>query len=798
MLRHLLRLIYRGFRRDKTTFVINVLGLSTALAATFLIYMWVQDEREIDQFHEHKDRLYQVMRNTMSRPGEISTHAANSDLLAPALKVEMPEVEHIVPVEYPDGKGILKVNNNQLRVDGLAAGQEFFQVFSFPLLLGNAEEVLKGVNKMVISDQVAAVLFGSNQQAIGELIELDQEGYEGVYAVSGVFAKSGYRTSEEFDYLIPNEQFLSRRDPAYINWGSNAARVYLTLKEGVNWKGFNVKIKDFVRSRYQIEREPEGADWVGQLFLHPYSSKYLQGRFENGVVAGGRVGYIWLFSLIAIFIVIIAAINFMNLSTAQVSRKFKQIGVQQVVGAGRKTIVLHYLGEAVSVSLIAATVAGMMVYILMPSFNVITAKQLQFSWDGNMVLTSLLFVFIVGLLSGSYPAFYLSRFNPVNILKGRLKSAGSKSWLRRGLVVFQFGTSSLLIVGVLVVSQQVKYVQSQDLGYKKDNVIVFAGEEKLFEKLDFFSEALNKVPGVVSSSVIEDRLTDISGWTKAYKLPEELSYEAKPSLYEAVVGHDFFETLSIELKAGRTYSRELNRESDKIILNERAIAALGLKDPIGKVINWKGSDKEIIGICKNFHGQSLHESIKPMAILFDPEETNTVLVRIQGGAEEATLSALQDLYHQYYPGLSFPYTFLDEEYQSLYLAEQRVANLSGYFAGIAIVISCLGLFGLVAFSIQRKVKEIGVRKVLGASRINIFTLLSKDFLRTISWAILIALSIGYLLARKWLENFAYHIELSWQHFALAGLVAMLIAIGTIAWQIYKAGLLQPVECLRDE
>ncbi len=742
MLRHLLLLIYRGFLRDKTTFVINLLGLSTALAATFLIYMWVQDEREIDQFHEHKDRLYQVMRNTMSRPGEVSTHASNSDLLAPALRAEMPELENIVPVEYPEGKGILKANDTQLRVDGLAAGQSFFQVFSFPLLLGNAEEVLKGVNKMVISDQVAAVLFGSNQQAMGELIELDQEGYEGVYSVSGVFTKSGYRTSEEFDYLVPNEQFLSRRDPAYINWGSNSARVYLTLEEGVDWEEFNVKIKDFVRSRYQIEREPEGADWVGQLFLHPYTSKYLQGRFENGVAAGGRVGYIWLFSLIAIFIVIIAAINFMNLSTAQVSRKFKQIGVQQVVGAGRKTIVLQYLGEALSISLIAAVLALMMVYFLIPSFNVITAKQLQFSWDGNMVLTGLLFVFTVGLLSGSYPAFYLSRFNPVNTLKGKLRGAGNKSWLRRGLVVFQFGTSSLLIVGVLVVSKQVKYVQSQDLGYKKDNVIVFAGEEKLFEKLDFFSEALNQVPGVVSSSVIEDQLTDISGWTKAYKLPEELSYEVKPSLYEAVVGYDFFQTLSIEVKAGRTFSREFNKESDKIVLNERAVAALGLTNPIGKVISWKGNDKEVIGICHDFHGQSLHEAIKPMAILFDPEETNTVLVRIQRGAEEATLSALQDLYHRYYPGLPFPYTFLDEEYKSLYLAEQRVANLSGYFAGIAIVISCLGLFGLVAFSIQRKVKEIGVRKVLGATQLNIFTLLSKDFLWTISWAILIALSIG--------------------------------------------------------
>nr|MBX2878145.1 ABC transporter permease [Saprospiraceae bacterium] len=752
----------------------------------------------IDQFHEHKGRLYQVMRNTMSRPGEVTTHASNSDLLAPALKSEMPEVEHIVPVAYPDTKGILKANNKQIRAHGLAAGQDFFQAFSFPLLLGRAADVLVGVNKIVISDQLAAVLFGSSEQALDQLIELDQEDYEGVYSVSGVFGKSGYRSSEEFDYLIPNEQFLSQRNPAYVNWGSNAVQVYLSLQEGVNMEDFNDKIKDFVRSRFQIDREPEGMDWVGQLFLRPYASKYLKGRFENGVVAGGRIEYIWLFSLIAIFIVLIASINFMNLSTAQVSRKFKQIGVQQVVGAGRKTIVFQYLGEALSISLIAAVIAMGVVYLLIPSFNLITGKQLQLSWEPDMMLVGFLFVTTVGLLSGTYPALYLSRFNPVHILKGNRKSAAGKSWLRRGLVVFQFGTSSLLIVGVLVVSQQVKYVQSKDLGYRKDNVIVFEREEKLLGKLDFFSKELNKIPGVVASSVIEDRITDISGWTKAYQPPAELSYEAKPNLYEAVVGHDFFKTLSIEMKAGRPFSRTLSRESDKIILNERAVSAIGLEDPLGKVINWKGSDKEIIGICRDFHGQSLHEAIKPMAILFDPEETNTIMARIQSGTEEETLAAMQDLYHRYYPGLSFPYTFLDEEYQSLYVAEQRVANLSGYFAGIAIVISCLGLFGLVTFSIQRKVKEIGVRKVLGATRINIFTLLSKDFLSTVFWAVLIALTIGYVLASKWLNNFAYHIDLSWLHFVLAGLAALLIALGTIAWQIYKAGLLQPVDCLRDE
>lgn len=798
MFKHLLLLIYRSIRRNQTTFWINLLGLSTALAATFLIYLWVHDEMQMDQFHADKSRLYQVMRNTMPRAGEVNTHQSNSDLLAPALKEEMPEVEHIVPVDFLEVDGILQANNNQLRARGAAAGKDFFQVFSFPLLFGNQEHVLVGANKIVISDQLAVALFGSNEAALDQLIELDQEDYEGAYFVSGIFGKSGYRSSEEFDYLITNDLFLSRRDPSYVNWGSNSVQVFLKLAEGVNLADFNGKIKDFVRTRFQVKGEPSGLDWVGQLFLRPYASKYLYGRYENGVIAGGRVEYIWLFSLVAVFIVFIASINFMNLSTAQASRKFKQIGVQKVVGAGRRTIIYQYLGEAHAMAFIAGLVAIGMVYLMIPGFNAITAKQLHFRWDTNMVVASLLIIVTTSILSGSYPAFYLSRFNPVAILKGRFAKSGRESWLRQALVVFQFGISSLLIVAVIIVSQQVKYVQSKDLGYKRDNVIIFEGDEALFDKLDFFSAELNSIPGVMASSVIEDRVTDISGWTKAYQLSGPFSNEAKPNLYEAVVGYDFFKTLSIELTEGRSFSKQLNQESSKIILNEEAVATLGLERPIGKVISWKGSDKEIIGICTDFHGQSLFEAIKPMVIVFEPEETNTVLARIQKGAEVSALSELQDLYQRYYPGLSLPYRFLDDEYQALYAAEQRVGTLSTYFAGIAIIISCLGLLGLVTFSTQRRLKEIGVRKVLGASRLSIFTLLSKGYLKTICGAISIAMVIGYLLFREWLNNFAYHIDLSWQYFVLAGLVALSVALGTIAWQLYRAGQVQVVECLRDE
>ncbi len=798
MFRHHLLLAYRSFKRHKSSFFINLIGLSTGIAATLLIYLWVYDEIMIDQFHENENRLYQVMRNTVHQPGEISTLTYNSDLLAPALREEMPEVEFVVPVDFEDCGGILTVGDESIRAKGAVAGKDFFKIFSFPLLQGNRNQVLVGINNMVISDELAVLFFGSAEEAVNKTVTFDQEGYEGGYNVSGVFKSSGYKTSEQFDFMLTNDMFLSRRNPSYINWGSNSMNVYLTLKEGTELKPFNEKIRNFVRARFQVEGEPEGLDWVGQLFLRPYAEKYLYGRYENGIQAGGRIEYVWLFSIIALFILLIASINFMNLSTAQASRKLKEVGIKKVIGVGRKTLIHQYLGEAMLLAFLAFLAATAIVHLLIPSFNSITGKQLQLILDRNFILGGITITLITGLLSGSYPSFYLSGFKPIEVLKGKLPTSIGEFWIRKGLVIFQFCISILLIMAVAIVYQQVKFVQSKNLGYKKDNVIVFDRQQRLYDNLETFLAEVNNIPGVETSTVIEDEITDISGWTGVYSLPGQTSGGAHPHLYEAVVGYDFIETLSIEMKDGRTFSRQFSEESSKIMLNELAVEVLGISDPIGSTINWKGQDKEVIGVTRNFHGQSLYEAIKPMVILHEPEETTKILVRLQSGAEQAAISRLQKIYNRYYTGLPFEYQFLDEEYRNLYLAEQRVATLSQYFAGIAIIISCLGLFGLAAFSAERRIKEIGIRKILGSSNFGIVSLLSKDFLAMVLIANVIVLPVSYILSKKWLNGFAYTIELTWWYFIGAGLSALLITCLTVGFQTFKTAFVNPVDCLREE
>ncbi len=798
MFRHHLLLAFRNFRRHKASFLINMIGLSTGLVATLLIYLWVCDEIKMDQFHEKSDRLYQVMRNMESRPGEISTQEYNSDLLAPALRAEVPQVEYAVPVEFEDCGGILTVGDKNWRATGAVAGRDFFKIFSFPLLIGNRDEVLVGTDKMVISDQLANRLFGSTEEAINQSIAFDQEDYEGIYTISGVFKKSGYQTSEQFDFLISNDLFLSRRDPSSINWGSNSVNVYLTLKEDVELGPFNEQIRNFVRSKYQVEGEPEGVDWVGQLFLRSYSEKYLYGHYENGVQAGGRIEYVWLFSIIALFILLIASVNFMNLSTAQASTKLKQVGIKKVFGVGRSALMHQFLGEALIMTFLSFLAAMAMAYLLIPSFNSITGKELNLTLDSDFLFGAIAIVLITGLMSGSYPAFYLSRFKPIEVLKGKLNASMGEFWTRKGLVIFQFCISILLIVAVSVVYQQVQFVQTKNLGYQKENVIVFDRQEKLYDNLETFLAEVNKTPGVRSSTMIEDEVTDISGWTGAYSHRGQVVGGTHPRLYEAVVGYDFTQTLSIEVKEGRSFSRQYGDESSKMMLNEMAVEVLGLSNPVGTKIRWKGQDKEVIGVTKNFHGQSLYEAIKPMAILHEPEETTKILVKLQSGAERAAIAQLQKIYDEYYSGLPFEFRFLDQQYRQLYLAEQRVATLSQYFAGIAIIISCLGLFGLVSFSAERRMKEIGIRKVLGSSNFGIASLLSKDFLTMVLIANAIALPIGYLLSKKWLNAFAYTIDLSWWHFIAAGLSALLIAWLTVGLQTFKTAQVNPVDCLRDE
>jgi putative ABC transport system permease protein len=786
MFRHNLLVIYRNFKRFKSTFFINLTGLSAGLACSLLIYLWVNDELSVDKFHGKDAQLFQVMENRVQAHGLI-TAQSTSIPLPDALKSEMPEVEYAIsssPLE-----ATLSVGTNDLKMNGKYAGKDIFNMFSYGLIQGDKNQVLADKNSIVISEKLARNLFHSTEDIIGKSIEFQ---HEKQFVVSGVYKGTPPNSSEQFDFIISFD-LLKDQYSNNDNWGNTGPQAFVLLKKGTDVNQFNKKIADFVKIKSNKEVIHR------TLFVRPYSDGYLYGRYENGLSAGGRIEYVRLFSIIAVFILMIACINFMNLSTAKASGRMKEVGIKKAIGAYRETLIYQYLGESMLMSFLSLFLAILLVVLVIPQFNEITGKQLSIPLDPKLILTLLGVVIITGIISGSYPALYLSGFNPIAVLKGKLNTSVGEVWARKGLVVFQFTISVILIVSVVVVYKQVEFVQSENLGYNKDNIVYFPREGKMWNDATmetFLSEARN-ITGVVHASSIGHDMTGHNSGT--FGVWWEGKEEENKTEFENVgVNYDMMQTLGIQLKEGRLFSKDYSADSTKIIFNEAAIKFMGLKDPIGKNVKLWGQDMQIVGVAKDFHFESLHENVKPLFFRLKPSGTYLVMAKVQPGKEKAVLGKFEELYKKINPGFSFDYKFLDQEYQAQYAAEQRVATLSRYFAGLAILISCLGLFGLAAFTAERRLKEIGIRKVLGSSVFNIVYLLSSDFTKLVFTAILIALPVSYFLTSYWLDSFALHISLEVWYFIGAGVSALLIAWLTVGMQAVKAAKVNPLECLKSE
>jgi ABC-type antimicrobial peptide transport system permease subunit len=504
-----------------------------------------------------------------------------------------------------------------------------------------------------------------------------------------------------------------------------------------------------------------------------------------------------LFSVIAIFILAIACINYMNLATARASRHSKEVGVKKTLGISRSLIATQYLGESMLMVILSLLLAIGMVVVLLPQFNVVTGKHLTLTFTRELLLGIAGITLFTGLISGSYPALYLSKFNPVVLLRKAMNTSVSELWARQGLVIFQFTLSIMLIVSVTIVYKQIDFVQSKNLGYDKDHIIYFKQEGNVTGAREPFLDQLKKVDGVVNAAVSGTNLIGTNNSTFGIewegKAPED------QSVFEVVSGgYDLIETFAIEMKEGRSFSKNFGTDPEKLIFNETAIQTMGLKDAIGKTVRMWGEDKQIIGVTKDFHFQSLHEKVKPLVFMLDQGRTLEVMVRIAAGKEKETIARLESFYKDFNPGISFDYHFMSRDYEAQYASEQRVSVLSRYFAGLAILISCLGLFGLASFSAERRQKEIGIRKVLGLSESGIIFLLSSDFTKMVITAIAVALPASYFLSQNWLNSFAFHIELKWWYFVGAGIIALSVAWITIGIQILKAARVSPVNSLKTE
>jgi len=792
MFRHNLLLIYRTFKRFKSTFFINLIGLSTGLTCTLLIFLWIQDELDVDKFHDNNNRLYQVMENTAQADG-IATGPHTPDLLAETIIKEMPEVEYAVAVTSGNllGKFTLTDGQTAMKAAGQYVSSDYFKAFSYPLSQGDNNQVLTDKHSVVISKTLAIKLFKTDHEVIGKTLECEILGFKEPIIVTGVFDGTPANSSEQFDFVLSFELWkdLSQKFGRPINWDNHAPSTYLVLQQDANLDAFNKKIAGFIKEKNKESNVT--------LFIVPYADQYLHGKYKNGVQSGGRIEYVHLFSIIALFILSIACINFMNLTTARTSRRVKEIGVKKAVGASRKALIYQHLSESVTMTFISLVLAIVFVELLLPQFNLITGKHLTLTPAPKLILSIAGITFFTGLLSGSYPAFYLSGFSPAFVLKGKLSTSVSELFVRKGLVIFQFVLSVILIVSVLVVYKQIEFVQGQNLGYDKDHIVYFDLEGKVSENQDAFFAEVKNIPGIVNVSSIGSMLmghsSSTSGLTWEGKNPRDvIEFENIP------VNYGMIETLGLTLNAGRPFSRDFSREDHAIIFNEAAIDIMGIKDPIGKTINLWGENMEIVGVARNFHFESLHESVKPLFFILNPKHTMKVMAKIEAGKEKEAIDALRKFYGKFNPGYLLDYKFLDQDYQAQYVSERRVGMLARYFAGLAIIISSLGLFGLATFTAERRLKEIGIRKILGSSRFGIVYLLSSEFARIVFASIIIALPLSYFIATQWLNSFAFRIELKWWYFFSAGFVAFIIALITVGMQAVKASRVNPVNHLRTE
>ena len=801
MLTNYCKIALRNLTRQKTFSLLNLLGLSLGIGCSLLIFLWVQDERNVDSFHANDEQLYQVYLRAYNGD-ELETGYRTPALLPAELKRVIPEIEHASGFanvlrlsQQGDIYEAFQVGEEKHKMRGSRAGADFFTMFSYPLLHGTPESALSDPKSVAISRRMATLFFGNPEGAFGETMIFHDENGEQEVTVTAVFEDIPDSSSDQFDYLTNWDTWVEN-DEFKKYWGHFGTLTYVQLLAEADPNLVGDKIAGLLANYVDV---PEGMNLRFELDLQPFHERYLYNNFENGKPSGGRIEYVRLLSIVAIFILFIACVNFMNLTTARSFRRAKEVGVRKVVGAVRRSLIYQFMGEALMLTLLATLFALLLAVLAMPWYNELTGKQLQLPLANPLFWGGLFgIILVVGLTAGSYPALFLSALRPVRVLKGSLKFSRGSTRFRQGLVVFQFTLSALLIIATMVITRQTEFIQNKHLGYDRENVIYMRLEGELVDNYQTFKQEALRMPGIqyVDRSAQTPHQMGLSGpFVRWPGMDESNPVSFAPSS----VGYDFVKLMGMEVVQGRDFSPEFVTDTSGFIVSELAVQQMGLKDPIGSEITVFGKTGPIVGVMSDFHTQSLHQSLRP-TVLDIKEDLNfgTILVRTEPGKTREALASLEEVSQRLNPDYPFTYRFLDDEYQTLYRNEQVVARLSHAFGLLAIFISCLGLLGLAMYAAQQRTKEMSIRKVLGASASQLFTLFSQDFLQLVGIALLVAIPIAWLAMHEWLQSFAYRISLAWWFFALAGVFCLGIALFTISFQSIRAALANPIDSLRNE
>jgi len=789
MIKNFFRIAVRNLRKHKGYSFLNIFGLAMGMTCSLLILLWIRDEQSVDNFHAKGDRIYRVYERQYF-DGKIETGYYTPGVLAAEMKKVLPEVELAAGFSWEDNS-TFQVGDKILKEKGSAAGADYFQMFSYPLLQGSPASALTGPSSIAISRKMAVDFFGSAREAIGKPIRYQNNKN---FTVMAVFEDQPENVTNKFDYLLNWDAFLDDNSWAK-EWGNNGPNTYLLLRKDANPALVTKKITRFL-DNYNKE---QGKGFRIELGMQRAADVYLHASFKDGVIAGGRIEYVRLFSIVAIFILLIACINFMNLTTARSAGRAKEIGIRKVVGAVRPALVRQFISEAVLLSFFSMILALGMVILLLPAFNQLTGKHIFFPYGSSSFwLWMAALTLITGAIAGSYPALFLSSFQPIRVLKGTLKFTAGAALFRRGLVVFQFVLSIVLIIGTIVVAGQINYVRTINLGFDREDLLYIPLEGDLTAKFKVFKEQASHLPGVSDMARISQAPTSIENTTGGVDWDGK-DPNVRPMFTQVSAGYDLARTLHLQFVAGRDFSKDFATDSVGYILNEAALKKIGYKDPIGRRLTFWDKKGKIVGILKDFHFNSLHTPILPLVIRLREEESwGEAMVRTKAGQTKQALAGLEQLCKQLNPKFPFSYRFADEEYQKLYKSESIVQRLSNCFACLAICISCLGLLGLAMFTAEQRTKEFGIRKVLGARAGTLFGLLSREFLLLVLVAFLLASPLAWWAMHTWLQNFAYHIAVRWWVFLLAGGAALLIALLTVSFQAMKVAVANPVKSLRAE
>ena len=775
----------RNLWRSKGFTAINITGLAVGMASAILICLWIYNEVSYDRFHKNGDNLYWAWNRGVFN-NQLQCWDNTPKVLGKAMKLEFPEVDQVTRTNHR--WFVTHYEDLNVTSEALIADPAFLTMFSFPMKKGNPQTALSGVYSIVITEKMATKIFG-REDPMNKVIRIDSNNF----TVKGVMEDLPNNTMFSFEFILPWE-YMTATNQDDNNWGNNSAFTFVQLKEGVNRTSFAEKLKGITIRHTNGEEQQE-------IFLHPIDKWHLYSKFENGKIIGGRIETVRLFIIIASFILLIACINFMNLSTARSEKRAREVGIRKMAGANKSLLVGQFLGESILIALISGLLALFIVYLALPSFNLLIAKQLTIPF-GNIYfwLLAILFVLITGIVAGSYPAFFLSSFNPATVLKGTFKKVNAAINPRKILVVVQFTFAIILIIGTIIIVQQMKHAMDRETGYERGKLAYLWLAGDLYKNYPLFKDELLR-SGVAtnvtrSSSPMTESFSDSWGFVWEGKDPND-----KTDFVRFVQDEGLAETVGLKMIKGRDMNlKEFPTDSSAMLLNESAAKAMGFKEVLGQVVRDGDQQFHVVGIFKDFVVGSPYEKTFPMIIQGIKNEWFNVIHMKLNPARSTTvnLEEMGKIYRKYNPGYPFEYHFTDEDYARKFDETKRTATLSGLFAGLTILISCLGLFGLAAYMAETRIKEIGIRKVLGASVYKITALLSKDFLILVIISLLIAVPVAWLAMQSWLKDYPYRISIEWWVFAAAGVMSVLVSLLTVSYQAIKAAISNPVKSLRNE